>query len=536
MGQDTFNVYHGTSISPESWELSPGLHDSDNSNSEGNSTCDADMSVSNFDPLDSFRERVNTGPSEMMSVITAEANSPWSQKIVLSLDGGGVRSYSSLLILERLMQEIAHIEHTGTPAASSSTSSALLESSEQTSDALVPPAPFSSAHGFLPCHYFDYIAGTSSGGLVAIMLGRLRLSVSAVIDEYTKFAEEIFGNPRHASIPNFGHLFKTKTKSEMFATQLNSLRPSHSSPEEAEERFESDSTRCRTIVCAMERDTNKRVMMPFLFRSYPHGNEYKSPFNRNPGRATACDISQVAQAAIAAPHLFRSVVVGDHKYFDAGLGLNNPSSEAYNEINLMHPHLVDPIRIFVSVGCGYARANESRPPYGSRAWKLKLSRKKLEQELSSMSDTVHEHMEKESKLCDFQYYRLDVKHHLGDDMLGEWKKIEPGRSALLRIKKVTMAYLENVDVDLMLKKCAAELVSRRRQRAETMQWESFALGIRYRCKHPDPCDAQKRAEPPFSNRNELLDHLRMHHKEPPPDVKNHESIKSLLDRGRTNTD
>jgi hypothetical protein len=535
MGQDTFNVYHGTPIPAESRESSPGQRGSDDYISEENSTHDPDTSVLHLDPMYSLRERVNTGASEMVSLITAEADSPWAQKTVLSLDGGGVRSYSSLLILERLMQKIEDIERVETPPASSSTSSALIES-ETTADTRMAPAQVNSGHGFLPCHYFDYIAGTSSGGLVAIMLGRLRLSVSAVMDEYTKFADEIFGNPGHASIPGFGHLFKTKTKSEMFATQLNSLRPSHSSPDEAEKRFESDSTRCRTIVCSMERDNAKRVMMPFLFRSYAHGNEDRSPFNRNPGGAAACDISQVAQAAIAAPHRFRSVVVGDHKYFDAGLGLNNPSSEVYNEVNLMHPHFVDPISIFVSLGCGYARANEARHPDGSRAWKLKLSRKKLEQELSSISDSVHEQMEKESKLYNFQYYRLDVKHHLGDNVLYEWKKIEPGRSALARIKNVTMIYLGNADVDSALRKCALELVSRRRQRAETMQWESFALGTRYRCRHPEPCDAKKRGVPPFSNRNELLDHLRMHHKLPPPDTNNHESIKSLLDQGRTSSD
>src|SRR5947199_7725882 len=138
------------------------------------------MSISDFDPRDSFEERLNTGPPETMSVITAEADSPWAQKTVLSLDGGGVRSYSSLLILERLMHQIAKIERTENPAASSSASSALIDSPEQS--AKVASGQSSERASFLPCHYFDYIAGTSSGGLCAIMLGRLRMSVSAVLD------------------------------------------------------------------------------------------------------------------------------------------------------------------------------------------------------------------------------------------------------------------------------------------------------------------------------------------------------------------
>lgn len=60
---------------------------------------------------------------------------------VLSLDGGGVRGLSSLLILQEIMEDI-----------------------ERRTDANETP---------LPCKYFDLIGGTSTGGLIAIMLGRL---------------------------------------------------------------------------------------------------------------------------------------------------------------------------------------------------------------------------------------------------------------------------------------------------------------------------------------------------------------------------
>ena len=60
---------------------------------------------------------------------------------VLSLDGGGVRGLSSLLILSEIMEDIDRVTDE-------------------------PPKP---------CDYFDLIGGTSTGGLIAIMLGLLRM-------------------------------------------------------------------------------------------------------------------------------------------------------------------------------------------------------------------------------------------------------------------------------------------------------------------------------------------------------------------------
>jgi patatin-like phospholipase/acyl hydrolase len=59
---------------------------------------------------------------------------------ILSLDGGGIRGLSTLLILKNILDSVRR---------------------ESKIDSL------------LPCEYFDLIGGTSTGGLIAIMLGRL---------------------------------------------------------------------------------------------------------------------------------------------------------------------------------------------------------------------------------------------------------------------------------------------------------------------------------------------------------------------------
>jgi len=48
----------------------------------------------------------------------------------------------------------------------------------------------------LPCHYFDFMYGTSTGGLIATILGRLRMTVSEALDLYRGVGEDLFGRRR----------------------------------------------------------------------------------------------------------------------------------------------------------------------------------------------------------------------------------------------------------------------------------------------------------------------------------------------------
>ena len=70
---------------------------------------------------------------------------------ILSLDGGGIRGISSLYILKEVMRQIARDYQADNPAAP---------------ELSLSPRPF---------EYFDLISGTSTGGLIALMLGRLRM-------------------------------------------------------------------------------------------------------------------------------------------------------------------------------------------------------------------------------------------------------------------------------------------------------------------------------------------------------------------------
>jgi len=70
---------------------------------------------------------------------------------ILALDGGGVRCLSEVLILKHLMLRLRHEEQKKTNQRLPNVSS--------------------------PWKYFDLICGTSTGGLLVLMLGRLRLVI-----------------------------------------------------------------------------------------------------------------------------------------------------------------------------------------------------------------------------------------------------------------------------------------------------------------------------------------------------------------------
>lgn len=77
-------------------------------------------------------------------------------------DGGGVRGYASLLILKAIMTRIQAIERSGNGRVECSGSYPW--STPKNAEANGHASRTECLDNFLPCHYFDYIAGTSTGG------------------------------------------------------------------------------------------------------------------------------------------------------------------------------------------------------------------------------------------------------------------------------------------------------------------------------------------------------------------------------------
>ena len=458
------------------------------------------------------------------SVATADEG-PWARKTILSLDGGGVRGYSSLLILQRLMEIVAKLERSADPKATSSAYSPLVDCLQDQSLPLSNDTNSTSL--YLPCHYFDYISGTSTGGLIAIMLGRLRMNVDDCIEEYEHLSASVFQKPSSRlkrSLTNYNE----KAKWRVMKDQFNMLHPMWPSPSEGSQQpvlFKSDPYRCRTIACSIESTQNNDFQTPFLFRSYDQPrppNPSIEGLERSPGKSHTFAIWQVARATSAAPSYFKPVRLNDNQYYDAAVDLNNPSWEVVKEVRLLAGGSFDAIDVLLSVGGGNARVNKPKSKFGGGS---------LEKDLADISDVVHNKVRSESENL-FKYYRLDVEDGLQDVRLNEWKPRSSGKTTLERIREATARYLQKKEVRSQCQECAEDLVTIRIQRARTMRWECFATGTRYKCPKDDcPYPALR-----FLKRNDLMDHLRMQHNYPPPDAAHYQEIETLLDKGRTNSE
>ena len=433
---------------------------------------------------------------------------PWDRKNLLTLDGGGVRGFYQLLLLQKLMADIAKLEQELNDESKSSSYSPLFRS-----------IPSNDDTGYLPCHYFDYIAGTSTGGLIAIMLGRWRMSVDQSIKAYTVLSEKIFRNPSNPLIRL--SLSKRSPKQRKLKEKFDSW-----SDNEGGRRFFSETRdQCQTIVCALKKSTDD-ALAPFLFRSYEvnaafpsrrvdsDGSSVSGQHELGQSKPKDVQTSTAAQAATA-PSFFKPIkyhVDGDI-YHDAVWSFNNPSWVIYKEIVEEERQELE---CLVSIGCGRNRSKQPTSPLRSVFDRIRDS------------SAVERDLQHEAEIQGFRYYRLDVENEERKVMLDEWKPKSSGKSTMEKIRSAADKYLAQVQIAEHCRAIAQLLVQRRRRRARTLRWEVFASATWYVCPEENCPDKNAR----FDHRNALLDHLRAVHDAPPPDAGHYELIQNRLDEGR----
>ncbi|KAI0505912.1 acyl transferase/acyl hydrolase/lysophospholipase [Xylaria bambusicola] len=270
-------------------------------------------------------------PSTVQLVQQPNDNQAWAP-LVLSLDGGGVKGLSSLYILREIMKRIKQLD--------------LEDAHNALEDRSNNELP-------LPCHYFDFIVGTSTGGLIAIMLGRLRMGVIDCIKQYLIFSNYIFRPPRLRYIQHYSR-WKVQEAVKGVVRQFCGChgeldRCTGSEDLRQFDYYErsSDSARanrtCRAVVLTV-REGGTTTFDPrpddkvILFRTYNHlprdaTSDKKNPAEINPRALDQAQlqIHEACSATSAAPTYFKPIMLYGRKYIDGGVQANNPSTYAWNE-------------------------------------------------------------------------------------------------------------------------------------------------------------------------------------------------------------
>ncbi|BCR87184.1 uncharacterized protein ACHE_31171S [Aspergillus chevalieri] len=256
---------------------------------------------------DAYTPEVKT-VSERADTYTGKGKAPLR---VLSLDGGGVRGYSSLMILKEVMKSVGRER---------------------------------------PCEVFDMIAGTSTGGLIALMLGRLKMTVQECLDEYSALMEQVFGS---GWLNDYGGKqvryiatgdFHSAAKFEEVTKGLLRRRLRVEKPEDALLLDEKDS--CKIFLMAVRQESGSN-RAPVFLRSYKSDSDPPDPNLAN------IKIWEAARATSAAPGYFEPMQIGKIKLVDGGLLANNPVGWLWTEVLSEYGQL-RAADCFLSIGTGMA--------------------------------------------------------------------------------------------------------------------------------------------------------------------------------------
>ena len=441
---------------------------------------------------------------------------PWEMRNILTLDVDGMQGLALLLILQSLMKEIKDLELSKDSEATSSAYSFFQGCSTDETFALSSDGgkstggpPSTKLPAYRPCHYFDYIGGSGTGGLIALLLGRFRMSIDDALVSYRELLTSIEGGSSfRARIPWMRS--KDEALLRHYENFIEALHPIFPSPCEVDKNFQSDPTRCRTVICSIQSSNNGIFKKPYLFCSYKYSSDGKN-----------LGVWDVARATSAAPFQLEPVTLGSALYYDATKGIDSSTMYVLNEVERAEG-CPNTIATLLSVDLRSPKAERQHKKRGSMT---------LSDQGPRRHDIIHQSLLDRSKRGSFQYYRLDLSEHLNARRFEEVSSKSNCKKAVKETQEIIADYLSQGHVKADLRQIADDLVKFRLQRARTMQWERFATGVIYRC----PVKGCHQSSLRFEDRGDLLDHLREVHDTPPPDSVNGIAVDALLDQGRTNT-
>ncbi|CAK7233872.1 hypothetical protein SBRCBS47491_008758 [Sporothrix bragantina] len=397
---------------------------------------------------------------------------------ILSLDGGGVRGYSIFIILQEIMHR-TFVEIEGRAPHRNE----------------IPK----------PADHFDLIVGTGTGGLIALMLGRLRLDIETCKELYVRLTRMVFETDKTIlGIPTRPTLFKASRLEDAIkeavrehtlaisegkdsftsgsvASSLSSVAGRPGSASSAPRRHSSNAS----VVSFSARSPAAQIARPYysssrgdpnallydsrefrtktvvtaVYKGAPRGEEpvmlrsYDS--RREPAPEFDCRIWEAGRATCAIGLAFKPIQIGQSVFHDDGTGTFNPSPQALDEATVNEWPGRD-VGVFISVGTGKRpRGSDQNNPmwYDGFLGEFAEARRRLISKIEGC-EKIHDYMQREHLLKRGvnaeNYYRLNVEVGVGEFGMNEW-----GR--LAEISTSTKRYLSRTAERSMVQSAAAKL-------------------------------------------------------------------------------
>ncbi|KIM27338.1 hypothetical protein M408DRAFT_24562, partial [Serendipita vermifera MAFF 305830] len=312
---------------------------------------------------------------------------------LLSLDAGGSRGISQLVILDHLMYRLNHDTRSNPPER--------------------------------PCTVFDIIGGVGSGGFIAILLVVFGLTAEDALEEFTDLSvnildkQDIDAETRTAALRKYVEdlLVKYEIDPNLRLLDVNDR-----------------SKGCKLAVAISYKSNAGSI---FMLRNYSCRRK----------RSSNLTISEAILATLATPPLFTSTQVlrnaATFDYIGADWTLSNPTQEIITEAHEAFS-ADEKVACLLSLGCGHAGIFATPEGSSMAEWNRLLERLVIDGErkaesLGSQMGQLGLH------------HRFSVSHGL------DWDRIKTNTTAPGVITQHTQAYLGKLQVSHQVEACANAL-------------------------------------------------------------------------------
>lgn len=207
---------------------------------------------------------------------------------------------------------------------------------------------------------FDYICGTSTGAILACLIGIYKISLDECERHYKAFVKEMFERNTAIGIGNLlmnQAFYDSKSWEKMLRDAMGDKLIIHS--------VRDDSTPKIGVVTSL---TTPNHMKVFLFRNYNYPHNQQSHYDGTHKHS----IWQAVRASSAAPGYYEDFKVDGLIFHDGGVLANNPAAIALHEAKHLWPS--NELQCVISIGNGRYQPAEYVPKCESLSLKQKVNR------------------------------------------------------------------------------------------------------------------------------------------------------------------